>query len=507
MVVRMIILLIVSFPSILLAQNIWIQHDVGDQYSTARWFMSAGDINGDGAVDIAAVSGNHGALIWWSNNGDGSSWTENFVSNTFYVGYNVFVEDLDNDGDADIIGVGSEIGGLMRWWENVDGDGLAWVEHLAIPSGVLGLTDAFNLADIDGDGDLDALNSDYHNNGIVWYENIDNGLSWEIGSLDPTAGGISILYGTDLDSDGYTDVICADQGDDELRWWRNVNGDGSVWAESAQIGTIEGAFAAAIDDLDGDGDQDVACVAFSGTNTGQISWWENDGTESFEIRTISNFTEAPENIFAEDFDADGDLDLFVGSRADGLSWWENRDGTGNFLIQHEIDPFFAGTRNTFSVKDFDGDGDWDVAGASWMTSQLVWWEHVSSFGTLTLTRISDQLVPSSGGTVIYDAQLATFLPSPQYGVSYWTEVTLPNGNTIGPMMTIPFNMPPYYSIHVTGLSLLVPAFAPGGVYTFTGNVGYNPAPAIHGSFNFSKMAPGRDAALSGRWATGKRFQR
>jgi FG-GAP-like repeat/Secretion system C-terminal sorting domain len=493
-------MLVLSIPSILPAETVWVPNELDTPFVVGHWSIDTGDINADGAMDIISTSGQHGVLAWWQNNGDGSEWIDHLVSTSFDIGWNIYAVDIDVDGDLDLAGTVDEPNTQLRWWENIDGDGLSWVEHIAIPAN-LGNTTPFSLADIDGDGDLDALNSNSDLTGIVWYENSDDGLTWDLHTLDPSfpITGTMHLYGGDLDNDTHMDVICTSQSGDLVVWWRNVNGDGIEWSESIAVGRIDGPYAADIDDLDGDGDQDIACVAFSETNEGRILWWENDGTGNFDLLIISTQRPAPETVLAEDFDADGDLDLLVGSRATGVAWWENGNGEAHFTTRYEIDPFIDGIHNSYSTEDFNGDGDIDVAGSQWVSSRVVWWDHVTTFGTLNLTRTSSPVIPATGGLVIYDASLVTFLPDPQIGLGYAGEVTFPNGTRVGPFNNIVFNLPPFFSTTVTGIELVIPGFVPDGNYLYTGRVHFRPGPQISDSFSFIKSASVPDAEVVQHW--------
>ncbi len=105
-------------------------------------------------------------------------------------------------------------------------------------------------------------------------------------------------------------------------------------------------------------------------------------------------------------------------------------------------------------------------------------------------------VPPGGGTVIFDAIITSTLPDPMV-LDAWTFITIPNGNTMGPIFNLDIMVTPGISSHI-GLPQTVPAAAPGGDYTYTAYIGL--LPEIIGaqdSFMFTKI--GADPDGGGSW--------
>ncbi len=106
--------------------------------------------------------------------------------------------------------------------------------------------------------------------------------------------------------------------------------------------------------------------------------------------------------------------------------------------------------------------------------------------SLTVTPLYTFIMPG-GGDVTYDVNLTSSLPNPQQNVDYWTKVTLPNGNVLGPVFMHTFNMPANANMTASGVTQYVPGTAPAGVYTHTSFVGYYPnLIGATDSFTFSK---------------------
>ena len=108
-------------------------------------------------------------------------------------------------------------------------------------------------------------------------------------------------------------------------------------AQQSFIGnTVDGSFDGAITvyaiDLDSDGDMDILGAAY---NAGDITWWENDGSENFTEHTIDGNFVGAWGVYAEDIDDDGDIDVLGAAYIDDdITWWEN-DGSENFT-EHTI---------------------------------------------------------------------------------------------------------------------------------------------------------------------------
>jgi len=161
--------------------NSWTRHkicnDIGDATS-----VCAGDINGDGNLDVIATGyGDNARISWFENPGSlPGTWTEHVLQNNFYGGQAVHELDFDGDGDVDILGAAGNLcgdGGLYELvlWESIDGTGDNWRRH-SLDSG--SWYEYLEVADIDGDDTLDVISFASVGRIIEWYrlEYADSGL-------------------------------------------------------------------------------------------------------------------------------------------------------------------------------------------------------------------------------------------------------------------------------------------------------------------------------------------
>src|SRR5690554_6230573 len=133
--------------------------------------VAAGDITGDGAMDIVFASNADNEVAWFENlDGLGNFGPKHVLSNNVIGATAVYIADLDNDGDMDVLATSVEVyGGEVVWFENLDGQG-NFSEKKVISTEVMSPYSAI-AADIDGDGDMDVVSASQNDNKIAWYRN------------------------------------------------------------------------------------------------------------------------------------------------------------------------------------------------------------------------------------------------------------------------------------------------------------------------------------------------
>ena len=118
------------------------------------------DIDGDGDLDIVVGTRGENRLLFFENPGDGSlDFREHAIGiyGARAAGFNLEYADLNRDGRLDIIGAAT---GGLAWLEQPERIDDAWNAHPIgsfAPDSMTGL----EVADIDGDGDLDVMAGSY----------------------------------------------------------------------------------------------------------------------------------------------------------------------------------------------------------------------------------------------------------------------------------------------------------------------------------------------------------
>ena len=307
----------------------------------------AADVDGDGDLDALSASFGDDTVAFYRNgdgvsgDGDGTTWTKIAITATADGAASVVAADIDGDGDLDVLSA-SVIDDTIALYRNGDrgsgdGDGTTW-SRTVITTTANGAESVY-AADVDADGDLDVLSASFGDDTIAFYRNGDgvsgdgDGTTWTKIAITTTANGARSVYAADVDGDGDLDALSASFGDDTVAFYRNGDGvsgdgDGTAWTKIAITAAADGATGVYAADVDGDGDLD-ALSASSSNDT--VAFYRNgdgvsgdgDGTAWTEI-AITTTADGAESVVAADIDGDGDLDALSASFSDDtIAWYES----------------------------------------------------------------------------------------------------------------------------------------------------------------------------------------
>lgn len=178
----------------------------------------------------------------------------------------------------------------------------------------------------------------------------------------------------DMDNDNDIDIVGSARFGSKVSWWEN---DGSESFTEQVISTSAWyAMGVSAADMDNDDDIDVVCAA---QEADAVLWWENDGMQGFTQHVASNIV-SPSFIYLADVDSDEDQDILVAACEDGsnkIVWLENI-GSTEFTF-HIIKENWINANSVF-VSDLDSDNDMDVlATASFrldpQNGEISWFEN------------------------------------------------------------------------------------------------------------------------------------
>ena len=101
------------------AKGPWKKHVIGPNFDDA-FEAVAGDLDGDGDIDVAATSWrNPGRLAWFENSGDPKApWTRHTLKTNWRSANQVIIADLNGDGRPDIVACAEHGSYELRWWRN-----------------------------------------------------------------------------------------------------------------------------------------------------------------------------------------------------------------------------------------------------------------------------------------------------------------------------------------------------------------------------------------------------
>ncbi len=298
--------------------------------------------------------------------------------------------DLDGDGDFDLV-TGDAFGSL-RLFENTGSSGdPTFVEEVVAASPFGGTSVGENskmvLVDLDGDGDLDVV-AGARSGELFTFENTGTShapaFAEQVGSDNPFDGLDVGFYSdpalADLDSDGDLDAIVGERYGALLLFENTGDSNAPAFVEQGGtdnplLGVDVGNLASpALVDLDDDGDAD----AVIGDSYGILRYFENTGGARMPIfveqtgaaNPFDNVNNSAANSYLvpafADVDGDGDFDVIQGNLGGAFRFYRNtgsptapafrqRTGSANPFDETFVEGFAAP-----SLGDLDGDGDLDL---------------------------------------------------------------------------------------------------------------------------------------------------
>ncbi len=334
--------------------------------------ITAGDLNGDGDIDLATAnyySDDVSVLL-----GDGSGGFTAAPGSPLAVGdgpTSVAIGDLDGDGETDLA-TANLVGATPYGDVSVllgDGSG-AFTTGPGSPIKVGQYPRSVAIDDLDGDGidDLAVANSSSGSVSVLLGKESGTPVS-ATGSPFAVGGGPSSIAIADLNGDLDLDLATANDDSDNVSVLLG-NGSGGFVASSGSPFWVSGRpFALAIGDLNGDSDADIVTAhAFASSS---LTFLFGDGTGSFAPPSGPFVIgSAPYSVAIGDLTGDGEPDLATPNRYSNDVSVTDGDGLGGFTLTGGS-PFAAGgSPAAVALTDLNGDGKTDMATADFISNSV-----------------------------------------------------------------------------------------------------------------------------------------
>jgi len=310
------------------------------------------DLDGDGDADLAVTitgTGNHRAVALL---GDGAG---NFVVQGFFaVGTSpesVAIGDLDGDGANDLAVAFSNSGGGVSILLGLGDGTFAGEQRYAAGS----RPESVAIGDFDGDGAQDLAVANGNSDDVSVLLGLGDGTFAAEQRYGAGNGPSSVVIG-DLNRDGAADLAIANQAEADVSVLLG-NGDGTFAAEERfEVGDRPGLVA--LGDLDGDGVADLVTVS---NQFAQVSVLLGVGDGAFAPEQRYGTEQAPRSVAIDDLDGDGDMDLAVACFFFGNGRLSVLLGAGDGTLGSAQNFSVLGTGlQSMALGDFDGNDSPDV---------------------------------------------------------------------------------------------------------------------------------------------------
>jgi len=340
----------------------WTRNDLGSPLNN---MAAVYDFDGDGQLDVLGTEGvgsdNNANFVWARNNGQGSfSILQNIQSGNGDFLQGVAVDQLQNGGPLEVV---------LSWHAGTGG-----VQRLTVPSDPVNQTWAWSqlsstsqeeqvsAGDIDRDGDTDLLL------GTVWLRN--DGASWSAHTVSNTSSIPDRSRLADVNGDGRLDAVVGFEFESKLAWYEQGASPTSLWTEHPIATDFFAPMSLDVGDLDRDGDVDVVAGEHNLSNptSARLHVFENTGGgSSWTSHNVHTGDEHHDGTQLVDIDNDGDLDIIsIGWSHGRVLLYENKSNTGGPpsnrapVARFQANPSSGSAPLTVSFDaslSFDPDGD------------------------------------------------------------------------------------------------------------------------------------------------------
>jgi FG-GAP-like repeat len=310
----------------------------------------AADLDNDGDVDLAALSGDGTLGV---NEGYGNGNFKAAASQPLGPGGTALAaEDMDLDGDVDLVAARSPLALAPSVTLLLNDGNSSYTPQVSVPVALVGPCNSLAIGRVNGDAFPDVVAALSTPGGFALLLGVAGG-----GLGDPTffsmgAGTNDVALG-DLSGDGLLDVASADSLGLGVSWRAGL-GDGT-FGTIKSIPATSNARALGLGDADRDGDLDIVSASSASTF---VTLSLNDGNATFTTQSFAAGT-SPSAVAIADVNGDTHPDLVTVNEDHHDMGVMLSDGAGSFGWPQ----YFATGRLPVSLAlaDFDDDGNTDLA--------------------------------------------------------------------------------------------------------------------------------------------------
>jgi len=314
--------------------------------------FTLGDINGDGRLDLAVANASTTISVLLGNGAGGFGARTEVSVGAGTAPHDVKIADMTGDGRPDLVVAVFNLSRIAIFPGNGAGGFGTRRDIVVNPS-----PEKLEIGDLNGDGLMDVcvlLVSPNYRVGTL----IANGSGSYVFSDWPSTGaGLSGIALGDVDADGDLDVVTTNANVINVSVYRN-DGSGGLAART-DYGANTGVQRVVIADMNGDGRADVALV---GTSPARLDVMLGNGAGALGTAVTTTLGSNPASLAVGDVNGDGRPDIGIGY-ASGAIASVVFNATGGFF-QARTDRTVGTTPRGVTTGDLNGDGRPDLVVAN-----------------------------------------------------------------------------------------------------------------------------------------------
>ena len=245
----------------------WQRHFITHTIETEGGWMA--DLNGDGKPELALAHYGRSGVIWVDFSG--SEPKVHHAGGHDQDGHGIGMADIDGDGKVDLLTP-------HGWFQNVDANNDNWVWHGDWDLGETG----FPIVgyDVNGDGKLDLIYGRGHSYGLYWLQQgAGTNPQWTKHTIEESFSQVHVLKLVDIDGDGQPELLAGkryrghngkDPGSYDplvIYYYKIDQKTGKFTRYPISVnGTAAAGTQFIVEDLDSDGDMDIAVAGKTGVH-------------------------------------------------------------------------------------------------------------------------------------------------------------------------------------------------------------------------------------------------
>lgn len=267
--------------------------------------------------------------------------------------------DVDGDGDVDLVSIDNNSHEFWVHYNRGDGSFEPVGRDRRIRVG--SAPQHVDLADLDNDGDLDGIASNMGGGSISIVPNEGGVFSSATTEIKTGARTRSTAIG-DLDGDGFNDIVTANSSARSVTILLN-KGDGTFASSNQSVRLLGNPNGVEIADFDGDGQLDIVaavgdrrnCAVLLNQGIGIFGTLRFAGPDYYPVEESGVYS-----VDTGDFDGDGIVDLVTANETAGSVSLLFGNGDGSFGAPTTYSAGVSAGNRMALPGDLDGDGDLDI---------------------------------------------------------------------------------------------------------------------------------------------------